>query len=391
MKLSVIIVNYNVKMLLEQCLHSVMRAAEGLDAEVLVVDNNSTDGSVEYLRERFPEVRFIENKENTGFARANNIAIKESKGEYVLLLNPDTFVGESLLNDVLEFMDEHQDAGGAGVMMLNADGSFAKESRRGVPSPLTAFCKMSGLATLMPKNRVAGHYYMSYLPKDEASEIEIMSGACMFLRRKALDEVGLLDETFFMYGEDIDLSYRLLKGGWKNWYVPSAMVHYKGESTKHHSISYVNAFYKAMVIFFRKHFSEYGVLVEIPVYGAIYAKAVADYVMRNVKNLFDTKQSSYYLNRKRVAVIAAEKNMKSMAEEAGKSGMKVTEFVVDDALRRDGHCDERVAREHFDTVVYDRSEFSFDRVLEIMKRGASRGNKTKTMTGRSGASPAIMS
>ena len=244
--LSVIIVNYNVKFYLEQCLESVRRASKGMQAEVIVADNLSTDGSVDYLRQRFPEVTFIENGENVGFARANNRAIRQSKGKYVLLLNPDTIVGEDTLAGLVDFMEAHPEAGGAGAYMLNTNGTFAPESRRGLPTPFVAFCKMTGLAALMPKSRRFGRYYMRYLDENQVNEIEVISGACMMLRREAIDKVGLLDEDFFMYGEDIDLSYRVMKGGYKNYFVPVRMLHYKGESTVKSSYRYVHTFYQAM-------------------------------------------------------------------------------------------------------------------------------------------------
>ena len=212
MKLSIVIVSYNVKYYLEQCLRSVMRATTRLQAEVWVVDNASTDGSVEYLQTRFPSVHFVQNADNRGFSAANNQAIRQSQGEYVLLLNPDTIVGEDVLEGCVAFLDAHPQAGAVGVRMLNADGSFAPESRRGVPTPFTSFCKMSGLSRLFPMSTVFGRYYMRYLDANEANRIEIISGAFNMLRRKAIDHVGLLDERFFMYGEDVDLSYRLLQG-----------------------------------------------------------------------------------------------------------------------------------------------------------------------------------
>ena len=194
MRLSVIIVNYKVKYFLEQCLRSVERAAKGIDMEILVVDNASGDGSVEYIKERFPAVTLIASEENLGFARANNLAIKKSRGEYVLLLNPDTIVPENCFKEFLAFMDSKPEAGGCGAYMLHADGSFALESRRGLPTPFVAFCKMSGLAALFPKSRTFGRYYMRYLNENKPSRIEIMSGAFMLLRRSALDKAGLLDE-----------------------------------------------------------------------------------------------------------------------------------------------------------------------------------------------------
>lgn len=231
-KLSIIIVSYNVKYYLEQCLDSVRRAIDDIDAEVFVVDNHSKDGSAAYLERRFPEFNFVSSNHNLGFARANNIGIRESDGEFVLLLNPDTIVGETVLRECLSFMESHQDAGACGVEMLQANGEAAKESRRGIPDPMTAFFKMSGLCARFPKNAVLGHYYMGDIPWDKPGEIEIVSGAFCMMRRAALEKVGLLDEDFFMYGEDIDLSYRLLKGGYKNYYFPCKILHYKGESTQ---------------------------------------------------------------------------------------------------------------------------------------------------------------
>lgn len=273
MQLSVIIVSYNVKYYLDQCLFSVSRALEGIDAEVIVFDNHSRDGSVEYLSRLYPEVRFISSKHNLGFAKGNNNVISQSKGKYVLLLNPDTFVAEDTLRKAFDFMECHPRAGAAGVRMMKVDGGDAMESRRGIPSPMTAFCKMTGLCVRFPHNRRLGRYYMGWLPWDEPARMEIVSGAFCMLRREALDEVGLLDEDFFMYGEDIDLSYRLLKGGWENWYVPLRILHYKGESTQKSSFRYVHVFYEAMLIFFRKHYRHLGLLVAAPIQLAIYVKA----------------------------------------------------------------------------------------------------------------------
>ena len=264
MKLSVIIVNYNVKYHVEQCLDSVLRATEDLEAEVFVVDNHSHDDSVNYLRERFPQVNIIDSNHNLGFARGNNLAIRQASGEYVLLLNPDTFVSEDSIKQVLAFMDTDEKIGGVGVMMHNLDGTKAMESRRALPTPFVSFKKMLGLSY---------RYYMKHLSWDKPGQIDVMSGAFCMLRRKTLDKVGLLDEDFFMYGEDIDLSYRITKGGYQNWYVPAQIVHYKGESTQKSSFSYVHVFYQAMLIFFRKHYSHLSVLITLPIKIAIYFRA----------------------------------------------------------------------------------------------------------------------
>lgn len=272
MKLSIVIVNYNVRYFLEQCLHSVRLAIKGMDAEVFMVDNNSVDGSVEMVRDRFPEVITIANKENTGFSRANNQAIRLAKGEYILLLNPDTVVEEDTFQKVVAFMDEHPDAGGLGVKMVDGKGIFLAESKRGLPTPSVAFYKIFGLSKLFPRSKVFGKYHLGYLDMDKTHQVEILSGAFMLMRKSVLDQTGLLDETFFMYGEDIDLSYRIIKAGYKNYYYPEArIIHYKGESTKKGSLNYVVVFYNAMVIFAKKHFSEknarlFSLLINLAVY-----------------------------------------------------------------------------------------------------------------------------
>ena len=257
MKLSIIIVNYNVAHFLEQALLSVYKALKNVEAEVFVVDNNSVDHSLEMLAAKFPQVKVIANKENVGFARANNQAIRQSSGEYVLLLNPDTVVEEDTFEKCLAFMDATPDAGGLGVKMVNGQGEFLPESKRGIPFPAVAFYKLFGLSKLFPNSKKFGSYHLTYLDNDQIHSVEVLSGAFMLMRKKVLDEVGLLDEDYFMYGEDIDLSYRILKGGYKNYYFPETrIIHYKGESTKKGSLNYVHVFYKAMQIFAEKHFSK---------------------------------------------------------------------------------------------------------------------------------------
>ncbi len=265
MKLSIVIVNYNVRPYLVQCLQSVRRALDGIKGEVFVVDNDSSDDSVEVLRRDFPWVHLIANTENIGFARANNIAIRQSQGAYVLLLNPDTVVEADTFRTVLAFMDAHPEAGGAGVMMHNEDGTLAPESRRALPTPWVSCLKMLGFSK---------RYYMSHLPWNAPARIEVISGAFCMLRRQALDRIGLLDEDFFMYGEDIDLSYRLLEDGWQNWYLPCPIIHYKGRSTRKTDYRYVHIFYQAMLIFFRKHYSHLSIFYVLPVKMAIYFRAM---------------------------------------------------------------------------------------------------------------------
>jgi len=256
MRLSIVIVNYNVRHFLEQALGSVRRALQGIDGEVWVVDNNSADDSVRMVRERFPEVKLIVNTDNPGFAVANNQAIRQSRGEYVLLLNPDTLVEEDTFRKCVIFMDEHPEAGALGCKLLDGSGKFLPESKRGFPTPWVAFCKTFGLSTLFPRSPIFNRYHLGHLPENETNEVDVLAGCFMFLRKTALDKCGLLDEAFFMYGEDIDLSYRIQQAGFKNYYFPETkIIHYKGESTKKGTLNYVRTFYQAMIIFARKHFS----------------------------------------------------------------------------------------------------------------------------------------
>ncbi len=254
---SVIIVNYNVKTLLEQTISSVKNAIGNLKVEIIVVDNNSVDGSVAMLRDRFEDVKIIENKVNVGFSKANNQGIAIAKGRNLLILNPDTVLSENALTEPCNFLDNNSDVGALGVKMIDGSGNFLPESKRGLPTPKVAFYKMLGLSKLFPNSKEFGKYHLSYLDKDETNEVEILSGAFMFIKKEVIDKVGGFDETFFMYGEDIDLSYRILKAGYKNYYLANTtIIHYKGESTKKNSVNYVRIFYQAMGIFAKKHFSE---------------------------------------------------------------------------------------------------------------------------------------
>jgi O-antigen biosynthesis protein len=276
MKLSVVIVSYNVKYFLEQCLHAVQVALQHIPAEVIVVDNHSVDGSNNLVKEKFPGVILIGNKKNYGFSIANNQAIRISRGEYILLLNPDTVVEEDTFRKVLAFMDKTPIAGALGVKMIDGKGNFLPESKRGLPSPWVAFYKIFGISRLFPRSKRFGRYHLSYLDKDEIHEVDVLAGAFMLLRRSALEKTGLLDETFFMYGEDIDLSCRMLQAGYKNYYYPeTTIIHYKGESTKKGSVNYVRMFYNAMIIFAQKHFSKGQAKVfSLLIHMAIYLRAL---------------------------------------------------------------------------------------------------------------------
>ncbi len=286
--LSIVIVSYNVLPFLEQTLYATFKAIESIDAEVFVVDNNSTDGSAEMVRERFPEAILIANTENTGFSKANNQAIRQASGMYILLLNPDTLVAEDTFTQCLAFMDAHPQTGGLGVKMIDGGGNYLPESKRGLPTPIVAFFKIFGFTAFFPKSKLFARYYLGHLPSNETNAIEILSGAFMLMRKEALDKAGLLDETFFMYGEDIDLSYRILKAGYGNqYYAGTTIIHYKGESTKRGSLNYVRVFYQAMVIFAQKHFSSsYAGLLQSVIQFAIYLRAALAVGSRIAKNIF---------------------------------------------------------------------------------------------------------
>jgi GT2 family glycosyltransferase len=255
MRLSVIIVNYNVRFFLEQCLFSVQKALKGLDGEILVVDNASDDGSKNYIEPKFPTVRFFWLGENLGFAKANNFALSKANGEYILFLNPDTIVPEDVFHLCVAYLDSNKNVGALGIRMLDGSGNFLKESKRAFPSPITAFFKLTGLANVFPGSPVFAKYHLGHLDEKATQEADVLSGAFMMSRKNILDKCAGFDESFFMYGEDIDLSYRIKKAGYINiYFADSTIIHFKGESTKKGSFKYVRMFYSAMAIFVKKHY-----------------------------------------------------------------------------------------------------------------------------------------
>lgn len=255
MTLSIIIVSYNVKYFLEQCLYSVEKAMQGIDAEVIVVDNASADNTLAYLQERFPGVHYIASEQNLGFAKACNLGLAQARGANILFLNPDTLLAEDTLSICLDFFKQHPQAGALGVRMIDGSGQFLRESKRSFPSPITSFYKLTGLASLFPRSRRFGKYHLGYLAEHENHEVDVLAGAFMLIRKEVLDQVGSFDETFFMYGEDVDLSYRIQQAGYKNYYLAdTTIIHFKGESTKRGSLNYVKLFYQAMSLFVHKHY-----------------------------------------------------------------------------------------------------------------------------------------
>ena len=368
MQLSVIIVNYNVKHYVYQCLMSLRKAADGLDWEVIVVDNNSSDGSVEYLRVcfpdgTFPQLHIIANTDNPGFGKANNQAIGMAKGDYVLLANPDTFVSEETLRRCLDFMEQHPDAGCLGVKMLNSNGTFAPESRRGVPTPWASFCKITRLSKLFPHSKTFGYYYMQHLPINEPAQVEIISGAFMMLKREVVEKVGTFDEDYFMYCEDTDLSYRMLKAGYHNYYLPTQILHYMGESTRRNTYSYVNNFYKAIFIFFKKHFNSHIFLLRIFIYVAIYVLAALSFVKSTWRKMIYRLKTRLAPRKTQLLCLVREENMGIVSSLAEKYDLEVRMFnhtVVDAAQLRNivGDTDPFY-------IVYDTSLYNYSEVLNL--------------------------
>ena len=279
---SVIIVNHNVKYFAEQCLRSVEAATGSLSVEVFLVDNGSTDGSVEYLKPRFPDVEFIEPGENLGFGKGNNLALKRAQGRFLLILNPDTLLGEDSLEKLIDYLDVHPEVGAAGPKILTREGCFDVTSKRGFPTPWVAFCRLSGLSRLFPRSKVFGRYDLLYLSPDEHAEVDSLDGACMMIRKEAYRKVGGFDEDFFMYGEDLDLCYRINQAGYRIHYAPvTKIVHFKGESSRRSSINRVRAFYDAMYLFVDKHFKHrYPFFAHWLIYIGIFLAETAAHVRR---------------------------------------------------------------------------------------------------------------
>jgi len=258
MKLSVIIVNYNVKYFLEVCIHSVMRATKGMVTEIFVVDNNSSDDSCSFIKNRFPEVKLIENKENKGFSKANNQAVAQSSGEYILFLNPDTVMPEDFFEKAIPYMDAHPEAGALGPRIIDGKGQFAPDAKKSYPTLSVAIFKTTGINKLFSKSSYFNKYYAVHIGERQTAPVEVLSGCCMLVRRTAMDAAGgPFDEEYFMYCEDVDLSYRIEKAGFKNIYFPEVdLIHYKGESTRKMTLSYVRIFNEALTKFVKKHYSK---------------------------------------------------------------------------------------------------------------------------------------
>ena len=362
--MSVVVVNYNVKYFLEQCLLSLRMAVAGIEAEVFVVDNHSVDGSVDYLRPKFPDVVFITNAANLGFAVANNQAIRQCRGEYVLLLNPDTILGEESIRTLCFFLDEHPGAGGIGVKMIDGHGVFLPESKRSFPSPWVSFCKLSGLSKLFPASGCFARYNLPYLNPNREHQVEVLAGAFMMLRHEALEKAGLFDEAFFMYGEDIDLSYRLVLNGYSNYYIPERILHYKGESAKGDEIRFVKNFYGAMLIFYKKYYPRSGRLMSFFIRLAIGLSAFASTLSRSAGRKTGRKK----LKKRRLLILCREEHFGSVKAASVKrlSGLEFVNLWNLDACRvMDAIC-RRNQMKAFTDVAFCYPDVRFEQMLLFM-------------------------
>ena len=355
MQLSIIIVNYNVKYFLEQCLCSVIKATINIDAEIFVVDNNSTDGSKDFFINRFPQVKFIWKIKNEGFAKANNDALQIATGEKILFLNPDTIAPEDCLEKCISFFSTTKNIGILGVRMIDGSGNYLPESKRGFPSSFTSFCKMTGLTKLFPHSKLLANYYLGHLPENEINEVDVLPGAFMMAEKKMLDKAGGFDEIFFMYGEDIDLSYRIQKAGFKNYYFPhTTIIHFKGESTQRKSIQYIRNFYGAMLLFVKKHYRKQP--------GNLYT------VVINVAIVFKTVLSSIQNGFKKPAVDAGKKNYgnKVVVISEAAAFQKIQQSIQQYFIEVQRADDLNLAHEN-DTVVLCGPSMPFSEMITLMQ------------------------
>lgn len=353
MDITVVIVNYRVKLFLEQTLRSVEEATQGLDAEVIVVDNNSGDDSIDFVRQRFPQVTFIENTDNVGFARANNQAIMRAAGLFTLILNPDTIISRPCIEQCIEWMRGHERCGAIGVRMIDGNGVFLPESKRAFPTPWVSFCKIFGLSALFPRSQWFARYHLRYLDDRQPHRIDILAGAFMLCRTTLLQQVGGFDEDFFMYGEDIDLSYRMVLAGYENWFLPVEIIHYKGESTKKDSMRYVRVFYEAMLIFYRKHYPRMGVVFYPIVKLGVLVRASMAALKRLLK----------WPKRRAVGAHAAHARWVVLSDDPARVATAAGISTYATSLPADGAA----------SVLIDDGSHDYDAIIDIIASGSRKG------------------
>ncbi|MEY4703011.1 MAG: hypothetical protein RIR96_908 [Bacteroidota bacterium] len=375
MKISVVIVNHNVRCFIEQCLNSVIKASAGLDVEIFVVDNASTDDSRQVLPSKFPTVQFKWNSHNLGFSKANNSVLREAKGTHILFLNPDTLIPENALVKCLRFFKDNPDAGALGVHMIDGKGRFLKESKRGFPSPGNAFWKMTGLSSLFPNSGYFSGYYAGHLPEHKTASVEVLSGAFFMITEKMLTRIGGFDPDYFMYGEDIDLSYRVKKTGFKNYYFSEvSILHFKGESTTQDSPDIKNHFFGAMSLFIDKHIEGAAIKKKMLHYGVSFFKKVSAISFKKNKSDFSEKKTGEM--EKAMLIVANQQHFNEMLQMLKESPepICITGRVASMETDNDpcsGHLDqlnEILTSTHSNTVLFCESpELSYYRIIEAMK------------------------
>ena len=380
LQLSIIIVNYNVKYFLEQCLYSVQKACTGIKAEVFVVDNHSADGSREYLSSKFPKVVFKWNMNNDGFGKASNSVLKETKGDYILFLNPDTIVPEDCFEKCLSFFEKNQNCGSLGVHMLDGGGRFLKESKRGFPSPLISLFKMAGLAGLFPSSKIFARYYEGHLPKNKNNEVDVLSGAFMMLSKKAISLTGGFDENFFMYGEDVDLSFRIKKAGLSNYYLSdTCILHFKGESTQKFSSDYIKHFYGAMELFVKKHYSNKKAMIFFMKNAIALSKMIAAVKTKITSKRSNTSNPDIHLN---TAVVAGQQKFNECLHLikhatppiliAGRIGIDLND--KDAAIGNIDAIESCIKKNEIGQLLFCEGEISYKKIIQLTEKLSGKTN-----------------
>jgi N-acetylglucosaminyl-diphospho-decaprenol L-rhamnosyltransferase len=361
-QLSIIIINYNVKYFLEHCLLSVIKACNNIDAEILVGDNNSTDGSEEYLADKFPSVNFFWNKTNPGFAMANNALVKLAKGEHILFLNPDTIVAEDCFTKCISFFERQKDCGALGVKMIDGCGVFLKESKRSLPTPAAGFYKISGLTKIFPSSKRFAEYYAGHLSENQNNITEVLAGAFMMLSKKAINITCGFDESFFMYGEDVDLSYRISKAGLNNYYfADTTIIHFKGESTQKKSATYNKYFYGAMKHFVDKHYSSRKTKHYLMRFAISFSKTLSD-----IKKNFLTESNHVSTKSKLKTVFYGTDEEKNSAKQLLKSSFFAD--IIQEFKTENEPLHEMITKYKPDKIIFCEGESSYKNIIEALQQ-----------------------
>jgi GT2 family glycosyltransferase len=376
-------VSYNVKYFLEQGLSSVHKAIRQLEAEVWVVDNASADNSIAYLKPKFPWVNFIENDQNLGFGKANNLALYRCKGEYILFLNPDTIIAEDSLVKCIQFLRLNSEAGALGIRMIDGSGTFLPESKRAFPSPLTSLYKLTGLSKLFPASKVFSRYALGYLSEYKNHEVDVLSGAFMLAKKDLLLQLKGFDEAFFMYGEDIDLSYRFQKAGYKNYYFSeSTIIHFKGESTRKNNLRYVRMFYQAMSIFVKKHYAKSsnwfasGINIVVWLWSGVSAglqivSKTCRFLITETDHFFSGKQKKLHGKKKKAIIVGTEEEyeeVKALLVKAGFNheiiGRVSTDAEDEGALGVFSNLEGLVERLNITEIIFCNGSLSYTSIID---------------------------